>query len=85
MKQFSFTIKDPAGIHARPAGVVVQEAKKFQSTVTVKCNGKTGDFKRIFTVLALCAKCGQVLEIEVSGPDEEAAAAAVKTALESKL
>ena len=85
MKQFSFTIKDPAGIHARPAGVVVQEAKKFQSTITAKCNGKTADLKRIFTVMALCAKCGAVLEIEVSGPDEEAAAAAVQQALESKL
>ena len=85
MKQFSFTIKDPACIHARPAGVVVQEAKKFQSTITAKCNGKTADLKRIFTVMALCAKCGAVLEIEVSGPDEEAAAAAVQQALESKL
>ena len=85
MKQFSFTIKDPAGIHARPAGVVVQEAKKFQSTITAKCNGKTADLKRIFTVMALCAKCGAVLEIEASGPDEEAAAAAVQQALESKL
>ncbi|MCQ3914748.1 MAG: HPr family phosphocarrier protein [Mycoplasmoidaceae bacterium] len=85
MKQFTFTIKDPAGIHARPAGVVVQEAKKFQSTIIAKYDGKTADLKRIFTVMALCAKCGAVLEIEVSGPDEEAAAAAVQQALESKL
>lgn len=85
MQKFQFKIKDPVGIHARPAGIVVQEAKKFQSTITAKCNGKTADLKRIFTVMALCAKCGNVLDVEVSGPDEEAAAAAVKSVLESKL
>lgn len=85
MKQFQFKIKDPVGIHARPATVVMQEAKKFQSTITAKCNGKTADLKRIFTIMALCAKCGDVLDVEVSGPDEEAAAAAVQQALESKL
>ncbi|MCQ3907731.1 MAG: HPr family phosphocarrier protein [Mycoplasmoidaceae bacterium] len=85
MKQFQFKIKDPAGIHARPAGIVVQEAKKFQSTIIAKCNGKTGDFKRIFTILSLCAKCGDTLQIEVSGVDEEAAAEAIRVTLESKL
>lgn len=85
MKQFQFKIKDPVGIHARPAGVVVQEAKKYQSTITAKCNGKTADLKRIFTVMALCAKCGDVLDVEVNGADEEAAAAAVQATLESKL
>lgn len=85
MQKFQFTIKDPVGIHARPATVVVTEAKKFQSTITAKCNGKTADLKRIFTIMALCAKCGAVLDVEVSGPDEVEAAAAVKQALESKL
>lgn len=85
MKTFTYTIKDPAGIHARPAGVIVQEAKKFQSTITAKYNGKSADLKRIFTVLALCAKCGAQLEIEISGTDEDAAEVAIKQALESKL
>ena len=85
MKQFSFTIKDPAGIHARPAGIVVQEAKKYQSTITARFNGKSADLKRIFTVMALCAKCGSVLEVEVNGTDEQVAAEAIKATLESKL
>ncbi len=85
MQKFQFKIKDPVGIHARPATVVMQEAKKFQSAITAKCNGKTADLKRIFTIMALCAKCGDVLDVEVSGPDEVEATAAVKQALESKL
>lgn len=85
MVKFSFKIKDPLGIHARPAGIVVQEAKKYKSNITAKFNGKTADLKRIFTLMALCAKCGAVLDIEVSGDDEQVAAAAIKAMLESKL
>ena len=31
MKNFEYTIKDELGIHARPAGMLVKEAKKYQS------------------------------------------------------
>ena len=29
MKQFTYTVSDPLGIHARPAGLLAKEAKKF--------------------------------------------------------
>ena len=41
MKQFSYIIKDEIGLHARPAGLLAKEAKKYQSTVTLSCNGKS--------------------------------------------
>ena len=56
MKEFSFVIQDPAGIHARPAGVLVKQAMTFQSTVRILKGDKTGDLKRIFSVMALGAK-----------------------------
>ena len=31
MKQFSYIIKDEIGLHARPAGLLAKEAKKYQS------------------------------------------------------
>ena len=37
MKQFSYIIKDEIGLHARPAGLLAKEAKKYQSTVTLSC------------------------------------------------
>ena len=41
MKEFTYTIKEPVGIHARPAGMLAKEAKTCQSTVTiVDKNGK---------------------------------------------
>ena len=85
MKQFQYTIKDPEGVHARPAGVIVQEAKKYASNITVDFNGKKGDMKRIFSIMALCIKAGNTITVEVSGADEEAAAAGVKAAFENNL
>ncbi|MBQ2050051.1 MAG: HPr family phosphocarrier protein [Spirochaetales bacterium] len=35
MKTFEYTITDPVGIHARPAGILVKEIKKYASTVTI--------------------------------------------------
>lgn len=35
MKNFEYTIKDELGIHARPAGMLVKEAKKYQSKITI--------------------------------------------------
>ena len=34
MKEFTYVITDPVGIHARPAGLLVKEAKNFKSTAT---------------------------------------------------
>ena len=52
MKEFNYTITDPQGIHARPAGVLVKEAAKYQSTITLEKDGKTGDAKRIYRFMA---------------------------------
>ena len=35
MKEITFTVTDPLGIHARPAGILVKEAKKYASKITV--------------------------------------------------
>ena len=35
MKQFTHTINDPLGIHARPAGLLAKEARKFSSLSTI--------------------------------------------------
>jgi len=85
MKTFTYTIKDPAGVHARPAGVIVQEAKKYKSTCTIYANGKFADMKRIFGIMGLCIKNGQEVKVEVAGEDEEAAAIAIENALKANL
>ena len=43
MKSFEYTVKDELGIHARPAGMLVKEAKKYESKITITKEGKTVD------------------------------------------
>ena len=33
MKQFDYTIQEAVGIHARPAGLLVKEVKKYKSAI----------------------------------------------------
>ncbi len=81
MKEFTFTITDPQGIHARPAGLLIKEAKKYESKITIAKGARTGDVKKIFAVMALGAKQGEEIKITVDGADEDTAAAAMEAFL----
>ena len=71
MIQFSYTVKDDAGIHARPAGALIKLVRDSKSTVTMKKGEKTADAGKIFTLMALGVKCGDTVTVEISGEDEE--------------
>lgn len=85
MKEFSYTITDPQGVHARPAGVLVKEAAKYESSITLEKDGKSGDMKRIFAVMGLGVKCGETITVKVDGSDETEAAEAVESFLKQNL
>lgn len=73
MKEFAYVIKDKVGIHARPAGEMVKLAKTFSSNITIHMDGKTGDCKKIFTIMSLGVKCQNTVTFQFDGEDEEAA------------
>ena len=81
MKEFEFVVTDPQGIHARPAGLLVKEAKKFESNISVFKGARKGDLKKIFTVMALGVKQGETIKVQVEGADEEQAASTVEAFL----
>ena len=85
MKEFTYTITDPEGIHARPAGELVKATKEFQSAITLTKDGKTGDCKRIFGIMGLAVKQGQTVTVTVEGSDEEAAAQAMENFFKTTL
>ena len=85
MIQFTYTIQDPQGIHARPAGQLVKTAAGFKSTCKVEGNGKKGDLKRIFTVMGMGIKAGMPITVSVEGEDEQAAAEALQAFLKANL
>jgi Phosphotransferase System HPr (HPr) Family len=70
MKEFSYSIKDQLGIHARPAGLLVKKASAFQSNIIIKKDSKTGDAKKILSIMSLGVKCGDTITVEISGDDE---------------
>ena len=69
----TLTIKNPQGLHARPASIFVRIANKFESDVTVKKGSEKVNGKSIMGLLGLAASEGSVVDIEVSGPDSEQA------------
>lgn len=85
MKSFVYVIQDKEGIHARPAGIVVGEAKKYASAVTIENKGKSADLKRIFAVMSLCVKSGEEVKITVDGADEDAAVIAIEKVFKENL
>ena len=81
MKEFTYTITDPNGIHARPAGLLVKQLKAFKSTVTIFKGDKNVDMKKLLALMGLGVKQGDAVTIKVEGEDEEACAAALEKVL----
>lgn len=85
MKSIKYVINDELGIHARPAGLLVKEAAKFQSDIKIKKDGKEADAKRIFAVMGLAVKKGEEVEIAVTGADEADAVQAMEAFFKANL
>lgn len=85
MKQFEYVIKDEVGIHARPAGTLVKEAKKYESRIVLLANGKTAEATKLMAVMALGVKNGQKVEVEITGADEDSAYESIKAFFENNL
>ena len=85
MKTFEYTIKDELGIHARPAGLLVKEAKKFASECTITKDGKTKKLTQLMMLMSLGVKQGDTVTVSVDGADEDAAVASLKEFFENNL
>ena len=78
MKKFSYTITDPVGIHARPAGVLVKAVKPFASTCTITKGDKSVDLRKLMALMGMGIKCGDTVEIAIEGADEDSAAETIE-------
>jgi phosphotransferase system HPr (HPr) family protein len=85
MKEFEYTISDPNGIHARPAGLLVAEMQKFQSGITFVSGEKSADGKKLFALMKMRVKQNDPLVVKAEGPDEEAAIETAKAFLTANL
>ena len=85
MKQFDYTISDPLGIHARPAGLLAKEAKNFSSVCTITKGEQTKKLSQLMMLMSMGIKQGDVVTVKAEGDDEDAAFAALKAFFESHL
>ena len=72
-----FKITNEAGLHARPATLLVNVAVQFESDVNLNALGKCIDFKSIMGVMSLGIYSGTVVEVKAEGSDEEEAVKAI--------
>ena len=85
MKTFDYTVKDELGIHARPAGLLVKEAKNFQSECTITKGDKTKKLTQLMMLMSLGVKQGETVTVTAEGADEDAAIAGLKEFFEANL
>ena len=78
MKTFQYTIKDPVGIHARPAGLLAKKAKEFASEITIQKDEKSARATKLIAIMGLCIKSGDTVTVCISGADENVAADAME-------
>ena len=78
-------IKNPTGLHLRPAGNLCKEAIKYKSLITFTFRDSTANAKSVLSVLGACVKCGDEIELICDGPDEEEVLTALTEAIEGGL
>ena len=79
------TVKNPTGLHLRPAGNLCKEVMKFKSLVTFVFKDNIANAKSVLSVLGACVKCGDEIELVCEGEDEEEALAGLVRAIEDGL
>ena len=86
MKQFTYTIKDELGIHARPAGLLAKAAKAYGDTViTVTKGDNTVKASQLMKLMGMGVKQGNEVTVSAEGPAEDEAIAAMQKFFEENL
>ena len=79
------TVKNPSGLHMRPAGIFVKAVTDFKSNVGFDIRDKSYNAKSMINVLSAAVKCGDEIELKIEGEDEQDCMDAVVAAIESGL
>ena len=86
MKEINFTVTDPLGIHARPAGILVKEVKNYKdSTIMLSKGEKSVNLLKLMALMQMGIKQGDTVKVTVEGGDEEAVCAAIENFFKANL
>ena len=83
MVELETTIKNRAGIHARPSALIAQTAIKFASRIYLEKDGNQINAKSIMGIITLAASFGAKIKIIADGADEQEAVKAIAELFES--
>jgi phosphocarrier protein len=78
------TIRNRAGIHARPAALIAQTANRFASEILIERDEARINAKSIMGIITMAASYNSVLTICASGTDEKEAIEAINALFENK-
>lgn len=73
MVQQKVKIKNPTGLHLRPAGILCKTAMEFHCKVTFAIRDSVANAKSVLSVLGACVKSGDEIQLICDGEDEEEA------------
>lgn len=85
MRAFHYVITDEVGLHARPAGLLAQEAKNYASKITLEAGGRTAEATKLMAIMSMGVKKGTEVTVTVEGEDEEAAVQGMQKFFEENL
>jgi phosphocarrier protein len=66
-----YMIIDEAGLHARPASLLVQAASKFSNNIHLEFENKKVNLKSVLLVMSLGVPMNSTIFIDVDGDDAE--------------
>ena len=85
MVQKTVTVKNPTGLHLRPAGELCRAAMQFQSRITLQYGHTEANAKSILSVLATGVRSGEEILFICEGEDEAEALDAMVSLVEEGL
>ena len=76
--EITYKITDQNGIHARPAGLIVQTARQYEASATLSIGGKSADCKKLFQLMQLGVRQGDEVRLTATGTDSREAVAGIE-------
>ena len=84
-RSFEHMVKDPVGIHARPAGALAKVAQGFDAEITIRNGQNSASAKSVIELMTLDAAEGSKLEVTVTGKDADKATSALQQFMDKNL
>ena len=86
MKEFNYTVNDPLGLHARPAGMLAKAAKAYpDTTITITKGAKTIKATQLMMIMGLAVKNGDEVTVKAEGPAKDEAIATMEKFFQDNL